>query len=296
MQTTRGCPLNCSFCSVTAYNGARYRKRPIEQVIEEFKRIPNKHLLIVDDNFIGTRPEHIERAKTLLRAMIQANLGKKWVAQTTINCGDDEEFLELAQKAGCIGFLIGFESNSKEGLVELNKKFSIRSSDKMVATIDRIHKYGISIAGSFIIGLDSDSPGIGRNVSEEAKQLGIDVIVMMLLTPLPGTKVYKKLDEENRLPLKSYPKDWEYYTLKFPVVHFEKFSSIDIMSEMEQAYKSFFSLPSTMYRSFVKDIGNGNKPLFKLLANLSSKRMGQLELIEHQKFTKIYGTIAKSSV
>ncbi|MHC4196135.1 MAG: B12-binding domain-containing radical SAM protein, partial [Planctomycetota bacterium] len=101
IQTTRGCPLNCSFCSVTAFNGARYRQRPITDVVREFKSIREKRVLVVDDNLIGTRPEHIARAKDMFRAMAQANLRKEWVAQATINFADDEELLTLAAKAGC---------------------------------------------------------------------------------------------------------------------------------------------------------------------------------------------------
>ena len=76
IQTTRGCPLNCSFCSVTAFNGGRYRARPIEKVVQEFKLIREKYDLIVDDNLVGIRKEHIARTKDLFRAMIRANLGK----------------------------------------------------------------------------------------------------------------------------------------------------------------------------------------------------------------------------
>ncbi|MDP8247727.1 MAG: cobalamin-dependent protein, partial [Candidatus Tritonobacter lacicola] len=76
IQTTRGCPLNCSFCSVTAFNGARYRMRPIPDIVRELQSVREKHVLVVDDNLIGTRPEHIARVKDLFRAMAQANLRK----------------------------------------------------------------------------------------------------------------------------------------------------------------------------------------------------------------------------
>src|SRR3990172_11746281 len=125
IQTTRGCPLNCSFCSVTTFNGSHYRQRPIPDVVREFPLIREKHVLLVDDNLIGTRPQHIARAKDLFRAMAQANLRKEWVAQATVNFADDEELLALAAKAGCIGIFIGFESPSPEGLLELNKKFNL---------------------------------------------------------------------------------------------------------------------------------------------------------------------------
>ena len=84
IQTTRGCSLNCIFCSVTRFNGAKYRQRPIADVVREFRSIREKHVLVVDDNLIGTRPEHIARAKDLFRAMAQAKLRKKWIAQVPL--------------------------------------------------------------------------------------------------------------------------------------------------------------------------------------------------------------------
>ncbi len=125
IQTTRGCPLNCSFCSVTAFNGARYRQRPIPDVVEEFSAITEKRVFVVDDNLIGTTPAQIDRAKDLFRALAEANLHKQWVAQTTINFADDEELLTLAAKAGCAGVFIGFESPTAEGLAEIGKKFNL---------------------------------------------------------------------------------------------------------------------------------------------------------------------------
>jgi radical SAM superfamily enzyme YgiQ (UPF0313 family) len=89
IQTTRGCPLNCTFCSVTAFNGARYRQRPIPDVVREFQAIREKCVLVVDDNLIGTRKEHIVHAKDLFRAMARANFQKEWVGQATINFADD---------------------------------------------------------------------------------------------------------------------------------------------------------------------------------------------------------------
>jgi radical SAM superfamily enzyme YgiQ (UPF0313 family) len=82
IQTTRGCPLNCSFCSVSAFNGRKYRRRSVEDVVAEFKLIGEKHVLVVDDNLIGTRRDHIARAKDLFRAMIEADLGKEWICRS----------------------------------------------------------------------------------------------------------------------------------------------------------------------------------------------------------------------
>jgi len=94
---------------------AHYRQRPIPDVVREFQSIREKRVLVVDDNLVGTRPEHIARAKDLFRALARANLRKEWIAQATINFADDEELLALAAKAGCSGVFIGFESPHRKG-------------------------------------------------------------------------------------------------------------------------------------------------------------------------------------
>jgi radical SAM superfamily enzyme YgiQ (UPF0313 family) len=209
IQTTRGCPLNCSFCSVTAFNGAHYRQRSIADVVREFKLIREKHVLVVDDNLIGTRREHIARAKDLFRAMAQANLRKQWVAQASINFADDEELLALAEKAGCIGVFIGFETPTPEGLRELGKKFNHLKGRDFCACVRRIQRHGILVAGSFIIGLDIDKPGIGKRIAKVASQYGVDHLNALFLTPLPGTRLWDRMKSEDRIFLDTFPEDWK---------------------------------------------------------------------------------------
>ena len=100
--------------------------------------------------------------------MAQANLRKKWIAQAGINFADDEELLALAAKAGCIGVFIGFETPTPEGLSELGKKFNFLNGRDSCASVRRIQRHGILVAGSFIMGLDIDEPGIGKLIAEAA--------------------------------------------------------------------------------------------------------------------------------
>ena len=232
IQTTRGCPLNCTFCSVTAFNGARYRQRPIADVVREFQTIREKHVLIVDDNLIGTRDDHIARAKDLFRAMAEANLGKEWIAQATINFADDEELLTLAAKAGCKGVFIGFESPSPEGLRELGKKFNLQKGRDFRASVRRIQRHRILVVGSFIIGLDADRPGIGKRIAEAASQYGLDNLNALFLTPLPGTRLWDQMKSEGRIALDTFPEDWKYYTLTFPVARYKHLSLDGAIAEM----------------------------------------------------------------
>jgi radical SAM superfamily enzyme YgiQ (UPF0313 family) len=250
IQTTRGCPLNCSFCSVTAFNGGRFRHRPIKDVVQEFKLIREKYVLIVDDNLVGTRKDHIACTKDLFRAMIQAHLGKKWIAQATINMADDEELLRLAAKAGCCGVFVGFESPSVEGLVEVHKKFNIQKGRDLNASVRRIKRHGIPVIGAFIIGLDVDEPGIGRQIADTADHYGVDALNVTFLTPLPGTRLWDKMEKEGRIVANAFPEDWEYYTLSFPVARYKHLSWTDMLSEREDCFRAFYSYPRAMRRVF----------------------------------------------
>jgi radical SAM superfamily enzyme YgiQ (UPF0313 family) len=268
IQTTRGCPLNCSFCSVTAFNGAHYRQRPIADVVREFRLIREKHILVVDDNLIGTRPEHIARAKDLFRAMAQANLGKEWVAQTTINLADDEELLGLASKAGCRGVFIGFESPTAEGLRELSKKFNLVNGRDFRASVRCIQLHRILVAGSFIIGLDIDEPGIGKRIAEAARRYRVDNLNTLFLTPLPGTRLWDRMKSEGRIALDRFPEDWKYYTLTFPVARYRHLSLDGVIEEMLSCDRDFYSM-SRILRRVLSNLFQRRKPLISLVGNLS---------------------------
>jgi radical SAM superfamily enzyme YgiQ (UPF0313 family) len=271
IQTTRGCPLNCSFCSVTAFNGARYRQRSIADVVREFQLIREKHVLVVDDNLIGTRHEHIARAKDLFRAIAQANLRKQWVAQASINFADDEELLALAANAGCIGVFIGFETPSPEGLRELGKKFNHLKDRDFRASVRRIQRHNILVAGSFIIGLDTDEPGIGKRIAEAARRYGVDNLNALFLTPLPGTRLWDQMRSEGRIALDTFPEDWKYYTLTFPVARYKHLSLKGIIEEMISCDRDFYSVHRILRRVW-SSLCQRRKPLISLVGNLSYRK------------------------
>jgi radical SAM superfamily enzyme YgiQ (UPF0313 family) len=268
IQTTRGCPLNCSFCSVTAFNGAHYRQRPIPDVVREFQSVPEKRVLVVDDNLIGTRPEHIARAKDLFRALAQAKLRKQWIAQATINFADDEELLALAAKAGCSGVYIGFESPAPEGLRELGKKFNLLKGRDFRASVRRIQRHGILVVGSFIIGLDVDEPGIGNRIAEAASQYGVDNLNVLFLTPLPGTRLWDQMKLEDRIALDAFPEDWSYYTLTFPVARYKHLTLDGVIEEMLACDRNFYSM-SSILRRVCRNLWEYRKPLITLVGNLT---------------------------
>jgi radical SAM superfamily enzyme YgiQ (UPF0313 family) len=114
VQTTRGCPMNCDFCSVTAFNGAHYRFRPIQEVIAEMKSIPQKNVFILDDNIVGYNTKAQERAIELFKAIIGSGIRKDWIGQASLNVADNEEVLKYAARSGCRMLFIGIESERED--------------------------------------------------------------------------------------------------------------------------------------------------------------------------------------
>jgi radical SAM superfamily enzyme YgiQ (UPF0313 family) len=288
IQTTRGCPLNCSFCSVTAFNGTHYRQRSIPDVVREFQLVPEKRILVVDDNLIGTSSSHIARAKDLFRAMAQANLRKEWVAQATINFADDEELLVLAAKAGCRGVFIGFESPSPEGLQELGKKFNLLKGRDFPASVRRIQRHNILVVGSFIVGLDIDELGIGKRIAEAANQYGVDNLNVLFLTPLPGTRLWDQMKAENRVALNAFPEDWRYYTLTYPVARYKHLSLDDIIQEMASCNQDFYSMPRILQR-LCANLWQRREPLISLVGSLSFRSNNRLACHAYADFKCQHG-------
>jgi radical SAM superfamily enzyme YgiQ (UPF0313 family) len=273
------------FCSVTAFNGARYRQRSIPEVVREFQSIPEKRVLVVDDNLIGTRPEHIARAKDLFRALAAASLGKEWVAQATINFADDEELLTLAAQAGCAGVFIGFESPTAEGLTEVGKRFNLLKGRSLAASVARIQRHHILVVGSFIIGLDVDTAGVGRRTAEAARQYGVDNLNTLFLTPLPGTRLWDQMTAEGRLVLDDFPQDWQYYTLTFPVARYKHLSQDQAIEEMLACDRHFYALPRVLGRVW-KSVWQRRQPLINLFGSLSYRRNLQLNRTAYAQLSR----------
>jgi radical SAM superfamily enzyme YgiQ (UPF0313 family) len=275
VQTTRGCPLSCNFCSVSSFNGTRYRHRPIASVIEELKSIREKWVLVVDDNLIGISAAHIARAKELFRAMIAADLKKNWICQVTINMADDEELLDLAVLAGCRGAFIGFESPTAEGLKEVGKKFNLTRGRNFRQSVRRIQRHGLLVVGSFIMGLDSDEPGIGRRIAVAARSYGLDLLNALFLTPLPGTRLWDQMESQDRIAAADFPRDWQYYTLGFPTARYKNFSWSAIAEEMTACDRRFYS-PWRILRRLADSFLRRRQFLLSLVSNLSYRKNTRL--------------------
>ncbi|WP_315118462.1 B12-binding domain-containing radical SAM protein [uncultured Clostridium sp.] len=253
---TRGCPYNCSYCNLKQIYQDSFRKRPIDEVIEDIKSSKSKFFVFWDDNFFGD----IEYAKELLKELIKLN--KKWAAQVTLERCKDKELLMLAKKAGCIYFFVGLESFSKETLESVNK--GLNNVDKYKELIDSVHKYGICVQAGIIFGFDTDKKEVFKRTLDMCNYLGIDGATVSILTPLPKTPLYYQLKEEGRL----LTEDWSYYNGKTKVAFQPKNMSAEELFDGYMWFRrNFYSLKSITAR-LRKSKAN---ILYNLIVNLGYK-------------------------
>jgi len=216
LQTSRGCPMDCEFCSVTAFNGRRYRRRPPEEVLDELETIPQKMLFFVDDNIIGYGGKSREQALALFRGMVERGIDKWWFCQASLNFADpeNEDLLHWAGRAGCKMVFLGLEAEEVDALKEVNKRLNLRRG---VTGYDeafrRIHRAGIAVLGAFIFGMDSDTAEKLRRRTDYMIRSGVDVTQTTYLTPLPGTRLFRQFQEQGRLLYTGFPEDWDRYDM-----------------------------------------------------------------------------------
>ena len=243
LQTTRGCPMNCDFCSVHLFNGRKYRYRPVEDVVKEFIRIPQERLYIIDDDFYGYGKKHAERAKEICRGFINSGVKKHWYTFTSMNLANDSEALDLMFKAGCRMVLLGIESEIAEQLVASNKTTNLKVGvDNYEKVYDAFHEAGIAVLGSFIYGLDTDTKETIRRRTDYFINSSIDCIQPGMLTPLPGTGTYNTLKKENRILKNNFPKDWERYTFFNNVIEPVNMSHDEFTQLMQEEWRRIFDI------------------------------------------------------
>jgi len=131
------------------------------------------------------------------------------------------------------------------------------------------------VVGSFIMGLDSDKPGIGQRIAKAARSYGLDILNALILTPLPGTRLWDQMKSQDRIAANDYPNDWRYYTLGFPTARYRNFSWSALLEEMNSCDRRFYSLWGILCRaadSFLRR----RRPLVALVTNLSYRYNARL--------------------
>ncbi len=192
VSTSRGCPFKCDFC----YNSCKgslktYINRPVDEVIKDIRALKTRHIMFIDDNFIGN-PQWTQK---LLKEIKPLKL--KWNAAVTSNIVDMPELLDEMSESGCQSLFIGFESINSKSIDSIHKvQNSVNKYEKLV---EEIHRRGIMINASFVFGLDEDDISVFKNTSDWIINNKIETVTSHILTPYPGTKLYSDLMEENRI-------------------------------------------------------------------------------------------------
>jgi radical SAM superfamily enzyme YgiQ (UPF0313 family) len=256
VQTSRGCPNACAFCIVSAVFGRRYRFRPVDEVVDEVRSLGG-WIGFVDDNIVG----HQERAKELFEALIPLRI--RWVGQGDLSMARDPELLSLAARSGCQAMFMGLESLSGENLRAAHKLPNLGVD--MAEAISNIHRSGIEIVGSFVLGLDGDDPGVFVRTVEFAQRQRLIAAQFSVLTPFPGTEVHQQLEREGRI----VDRDWSHYTMSNVVFRPRHMTAPQLRQGQTYAYRRFYSIPSIVSRSLVLR----RKWFARLLVNLSYRHI-----------------------
>lgn len=264
VQTARGCPNGCSFCSVSSIFGRPFRFRPIEEVIEEIRSLEGGWIGFVDDNIAG----QARRAKELFEALIHLKKKRRWVGQTDISIADNPELMKLAVKSGCQAMFIGLESVSEENLHATHKLPNLHLD--MGKAIRKIHKAGIEIIGSFVLGLDNDNIDTFKKTLKFAERHKLAAAQFSVLTPYPGTEMRKQLECEGRIANDG----WEDYTMSKVVFQPLNMTKEDLKKGQRYIYKRFYSILSILKRSLTWRSLRLRNLIEKLLVNISYRSIG----------------------
>lgn len=253
IQTSRGCPMNCSFCSVTAFNGRRFRRRPLDDVIAELEQIPQKKIMLTDDNIIGHSKEDKDWAKAFFRRILEKGINKHFFAQASIQFGEDPELIRLAAKGGLKVLFIGIESVNPESLKSYQKGINLKrlKKNKYHGLISSIREAGIVVIGAFVLGGDDDDISIFHSTLEFIESAKIDVLQVTKPTPLPGTRLWDQLLNEGRLLSQDFPEDWQDYRLTKMVFKPENMSIEDVYEGFTYLRVIYYGFGKTLKRTLM---------------------------------------------
>ena len=200
IMTSWGCPFDCTFCSVTAMFGKKYRFRSAESVVAEIKEKKPEKIFFYDDNMAANR----KRLKRLLQLMIDEGVAVPWGAQVRTDVVRDQELMELMRASNCDFVALGLESVNQATLDSFEKSQTVGDIEHAIKVL---HDYGIRAHGMFVLGADHDTPDSVSDTVKFAKKNKIDTVMLNILTPLPGTQQFEELDAEGRI----LERDWSFY-------------------------------------------------------------------------------------
>lgn len=261
VETSRGCIYRCSFCSTSPFYKYKHRTRPVKDVILDIKSVPSfpkKLIIFTDDNIIADK----KYAKRLFKALIPLNI--YWGSQATVSITDDEELVRLAAKSGCFALFLGLESVSQQNLQLIGKKQN--HVDRYKKAISLLHKNGISVEGGFIFGFDHDTPEVFEKSFDFIREIKLDALLSLYLTPLPGTRLYDVFNKQKRI----IENDLSHYDFRHIVFKPKNMTTRDIYNGVSWLTKSFYSrkliFGRIAYKAFDFILHPSMRRLFGLIA------------------------------
>ena len=261
ISTSRGCPFECDFC----YNSSQsvhkaYINRPIEDVIREIKTLRTRHIMFIDDNFIGN-PSWTKKFLAQIKP-----LGLKYNAAVTSNIVDMPDILDDLKESGCQSLFIGFESINDKAIDSVNKVQN--SVGKYERLVEELHKRGIMINASFVFGLDEDDSSVFEKTLDWIVKNKIETVTSHILTPYPGTRLYENLHKQGRIT----DFDLSKYNTANVVYRPKNMTQEELYDGYLWIYKEVYS-----FKNIIKRLPSSKKQWIPYLAfNLLYRRFGKL--------------------
>lgn len=258
IQASRGCPTGCEFCAMNIVEGKIFRGRPVDQVVDEMKKIRAKNIFFADAS-LTVNPKY---SKQLFKAMKDVN--KKFECFGNINVlARDDEFLQLSQEAGVTKWYVGIESISQENIDQAGK--GTNKVENYGRAIKRIKDHGMIVTGFFMFGFDHDTTEIFDRTLQAMYQWGIDEASFSIVTPYPGTRLFERLEKEKRIT--SY--DWSRYAEGNLNLKLKNMTEKELIEGIRRIAFDFYSVKNSFRRSFLTDGFTPVKSLNKFISSIS---------------------------
>ncbi len=249
LEATRGCPYHCTFCPEgnTVY-GNQFYTRSVDQVIDEIKQIPQKIIMFYDLS-LTIDPSYTKELFTKMKS-----LKKRFFCNGNLDVlANNPKLVQLSKQAGCIGWLVGFESFDQKTLTSIGKNTNKVKQYKKA--VDLIHSNHMIVIGDFMFGFDNDTVNVFDTTFSQLKKLSVDVADFSILTPFPGTPLFDKLKKEGRI----LTTDWEKYTMFQPVFEPKQMTPTQLYEGVSSLYQRFYSPKNTISR-VMQNIPRGPYP------------------------------------
>jgi radical SAM superfamily enzyme YgiQ (UPF0313 family) len=230
IMTSRGCPYDCTFCSVTEMFGRKYRTKSVARVMEEIAAYQSDRLFFVDDHFVVNK----RRTEAILDGIQALDTKIAWSCQLRTEASKDPDLVARMRAAGCRMVYIGFESINPEALKQVHKGQSVADIKRSIHVFKQNR---IDVHGMFMFGMDADLPGSFKSTSDFCRKSGLTTVQYLALTPLPGTHFYRQMETKARL----LHKDWQYYDVMHVVFRPKHMTPIQLQEGLIACFSDFYS-------------------------------------------------------